>query len=112
MNVWREQYNVNPPEDHHDLVSFNVSIKVRSRVYSGVMQKIMDKLEWISWREEQIEMVPLRNKVQEQIEDEVWDRFKNRVWWPIWDNVEDKVRMQIQSNVQENVATILKAKLV
>ena len=44
LNVWREQYNVNPPEDH-DLVSFNVSIKVRSRVYSGVMQKIMDKLE-------------------------------------------------------------------
>ena len=44
MNVWREQYNEHPPEDHHDLVSFNVSIKVRSRVYSGVMQKIMDKL--------------------------------------------------------------------
>ena len=44
MNVWREQYNEHPPQDH-DLVSFEVSIKVRSRVYSGVMQKIMDKLE-------------------------------------------------------------------
>jgi hypothetical protein len=43
MYLWPEEYNVVPPENH-DLVSFNVSIKVRSRVYSGGMQKIMDKL--------------------------------------------------------------------
>ena len=43
MNVWREQYNEHPPEDY-DLVSFEVSSKVRGRVYSGVMQKITEKL--------------------------------------------------------------------
>jgi hypothetical protein len=43
MNVWREQHNVNPQKIM--LVSFNVSIKVRRRIYSSVTQKITDKLE-------------------------------------------------------------------
>lgn len=44
LNVWREQYNEHPPEDH-DLVSFNVYIKVRRRIYGSVTQKITEKLE-------------------------------------------------------------------